>query len=290
MKNKIKKNILLLLVFFLITLILIFFSSAPIFLIKPKGDISLLEKKLILTSILLMLIIIAPVLFLTILFFNKYKNINKNKYNPNWCNSNKIEFLIWIIPISIIFILGLITFKTTYELDPYKNIINFNKPIKIEVISLDWKWLFIYPEENIATINEIYFPKNTPIDFKITSNSVMNSFFIPKLGSQIYSMAGMKSKLHLISNESGNYEGFSSNFSGKGFSGMKFNVVVTENNYDFYKWIKLIKNSKNSILTYEKFNFINKQSENNSIEYFSKVKKNLFNKIISNFDNKINKF
>ncbi|WGS66206.1 ubiquinol oxidase subunit II [Enterobacteriaceae bacterium ET-AT1-13] len=281
MKNKIKKNILLIIIFFLITLILIFLSSAPIFLIHPKGNISLLEKKLILTSIVLMLFIITPVLFITIWFFYKYNSTNKNKYKPNWCNSKKIEFFIWIIPIIIIFILGLITFKTTYELDPYKTINNLNKVIEIEVISLDWKWLFIYPKENIATINEIYFPKNTHINFKITSNSVMNSFFIPKLGSQIYSMAGMESKLNLISNESGNYEGFSSSFSGKGFSGMKFNVIVTKNIDNFNKWIKLVKNSKNSVLTQERFNILNKQSENNSVEYFSKVKKNLFKEIIN---------
>ncbi|XZR52770.1 MAG: ubiquinol oxidase subunit II [Enterobacteriaceae bacterium] len=284
MKNK--RNILLLLIFFLMILILFFFSSAPFFLIKPKGDISLLEKKLILTSIILMLIIIIPVIFITIWFFYKYNSKNKNQYKPNWCSSKKIEFLIWIVPIIIITILGLITFKTTYELDPYNTIINVNKPIEIDVISLDWKWLFIYPEENIATINEIYFPKNTPINFKITSNSVMNSFFIPKLGSQIYSMAGMESKLHLISNESGNYEGFSSSFSGKGFSGMKFNVIVTENNEDFYKWIKSIKILNNSELTYKKFNLINKQSENNSIEYFSSVKKKLFDTIILNYKQK----
>ncbi|WMC19641.1 MAG: ubiquinol oxidase subunit II [Enterobacteriaceae bacterium PC38] len=286
MKIKINNNILLLICFFLITLILFFLSISPVFLINPKGIISILEKKLIITSIILMLIIITPVLFMTIFFFNKYNYKKKNKYKPNWCNSKKIEFFIWIIPIIIIFILSLITLKTTYILDPYKPIINSNKPINIEVISLDWKWLFIYPKENFATINEISFPKNIPINFKITSNSVMNSFFIPKLGSQIYSMAGMQSKLHLISNESGNYEGFSSSFSGKGFSNMKFNVIVTKNNDEFYKWINLIKKSKNTILNDKEFNYINKQSENNPIQYFSKIKKNLFKEIILKYINK----
>ncbi|WMC20232.1 MAG: ubiquinol oxidase subunit II [Enterobacteriaceae bacterium PSpyr] len=286
MKIKINNNILLLICIFFITLILFFISISPIFLINPKGIISILEKKLIITSIMLMLIIITPVLFMTIFFFNKYNYKKTNKYNPNWCNSKKIEFLIWIIPIIIIFILSLITLKTTYILDPYKPIINSNKSIEIEVISLDWKWLFIYPKENCATINEIAFPKDVPINFKITSNSVMNSFFIPKLGSQIYAMAGMQSKLHLISNESGNYEGFSSSFSGKGFSNMKFNVIVTKNNDEFYKWINLIKKSKNTILNNEEFNYINKQSENNPIQYFSKIKNNLFKEIILKYINK----
>ncbi|BFI91043.1 cytochrome o ubiquinol oxidase subunit II [Enterobacterales bacterium endosymbiont of Anomoneura mori] len=277
------KNIFLTIFFFIITLIIFIFSSAPFFLIKTKGDISLLEKKLIITSIILMLIIIIPVIYITIFFFLKYNEKEKKIYKPNWCNSKKIEFLIWTIPIIIILILGTITLKTTHVLDPYKPLINCNEPIEIEVISLDWKWLFIYPNNKIATINEICFPKNTPIKFKITSNSVMNSFFIPKLGSQIYSMAGMESKLNLISNESGNYEGFSSSFSGKGFSNMKFKVIVTENNNEFKKWLNIVKMSKKTILNNRQFYYISKQSENNPIEYYSNVENNLFKKIILNF-------
>ncbi|MFI4847312.1 MAG: ubiquinol oxidase subunit II [Candidatus Makana argininalis] len=247
----------------------------------PKGQIGIEQRNLIIISLILMLLLIIPIIAITFIFILKYKSSNLNsKYNPDWCYSKKIEFFIWSIPIVIVSILSYITWNSTHELDQKKKIISKNKTINIQVISLDWKWLFIYPKNNIATINEIVFPVNIPIKFEITSDSVMNSFFIPQLGSQIYAMSGMNSILNLISNKSGNYKGISSNFSGKGFYGMKFKVIVTPNKYDFLKWIKKVKSSFNIIKDIKDYEKISYPSEKNKIQYFSFVIPKLYQYVI----------
>jgi len=203
-------------------------------LMDPKGAIGLEQRTLILTAIGLMLIVVIPVIIMAFAFAWKYRASNTNaKYSPNWSHSNKIEAVVWTVPIIIIAILATITWKTTHELDPFKPIVSDQKTLTVEVVSLDWKWLFIYPEQGIATVNELVIPKDVPVQFKVTSDSVMNSFFIPQLGGQIYAMAGMQTQLHLIANEAGTYKGISSNFSGRGFSGMKFNTIATPTREDF---------------------------------------------------------
>ena len=197
-------------------------------LLNPKGQIAMEQRSLILTAFGLMLIVVIPAILMAVVFAWKYRASNTNaKYSPNWSHSNKVEAVVWTVPILIILFLGVLTRKSTHALEPGKPIASDVKPVEIEVVALDWKWLFIYPEQGIATVNEIAFPKGTPVNFRITSNSVMNSFFIPTLGSQIYAMAGMQTKLHLIANEPGTFKGISSNFSGRGFSGMKFRAIAT---------------------------------------------------------------
>ncbi|BAC24293.1 cyoA [Wigglesworthia glossinidia endosymbiont of Glossina brevipalpis] len=270
----------------IIFICIIFFLSGcnNLVIMNPKGNIGIEEKKLILIAICIMLCIVIPVILMTLIFVIKYRKSNKNAiYKPNWSHSNKIEFAIWSIPIFAIIFLANITWNTTKILDPKNEIISTNKPVNIQVISLDWKWLFIYPEYNIATINEIAFPKDVPVKFNITSNSVMNSFFIPQLGSQIYAMAGMDSILHLISNHSGKYKGISSNFSGKGFSDMKFSAISLSNKNEFYDWIKKVKSSSKEIKNIKDYEKISKPSINNHVEYFSTVKSNLFYDVIKKF-------
>ncbi|WON76197.1 cytochrome o ubiquinol oxidase subunit II [Serratia sp. UGAL515B_01] len=259
-------------------------SGCNMVLMNPKGAIGVEQRTLILTAIGLMLIVVIPVIVMAFAFAWKYRASNKEaKYTPNWSHSNKIEAVVWTIPIIIIVILGTITWKTTHDLDPFKPIVTDKKPMTIEVMSLDWKWLFIYPEQGIATVNELAFPKDVPIEFKITSNSVMNSFFIPQLGGQIYAMAGMQTKLHLIGNEAGKYDGISSSYSGHGFSGMKFTAIVTPSEGDFEQWVAKVKESQNTLNTINDFNELAKPSENNPVEYFSSVKPNLFKETIAKF-------
>jgi len=148
---------------------------------------------------------------------------------------------------------------------------------------MDWKWLFIYPEQGIATVNQIAFPANTPVNFKITSNSVMNSFFIPTLGSQIYAMAGMQTKLHLIANEPGTFDGISSNFSGRGFSGMKFKAIATKDDAEFQQWVAKVKAAPNTLTTMDEFEKLASPSENHPVEYFSTANPELFKQIIDKF-------
>ncbi|WP_049280887.1 COX aromatic rich motif-containing protein, partial [Serratia marcescens] len=140
-----------------------------------------------------------------------------------------------------------------------------------------------YPEQGIATVNELAFPKDVPVEFKITSNSVMNSFFIPQLGGQIYAMAGMQTKLHLIGNEAGAYKGISSSYSGAGFSGMKFTAIVTPTEGDFDQWVAKVKASSKNLNTTDDFNKLAEPSENNPVEYFAAVKPNLFKETIAKF-------
>ncbi len=217
-------------------------------LLDPKGQIGLEQRSLILTALGLMLIVVIPAIAMAIGFAWKYRASNKDaKYSPNWSHSNKVEAVVWTIPILIIIFLAVLTWKTTHALEPSKPLVHDAKPVTIEVIAMDWKWFFIYPEQGIATVNEIAFPANTPVEFKITSNSVMNSFFIPRLGSQIYAMAGMQTQLHLIADEAGTYDGISSNYSGKGFSGMKFKAIATPDMNTFNQWVAKAKQSPNAI-------------------------------------------
>ncbi len=253
-------------------------------LLDPKGQVGLEQRSLILTALGLMLIVVIPAIVMAIGFAWKYRATNKDaKYSPNWSHSNKVEAVVWTIPILIIIFLAVLTWKTTHALEPSKPLAHEAKPVTIEVIAMDWKWFFIYPEQGIATVNEIAFPANTPVEFKITSNSVMNSFFIPRLGSQIYAMAGMQTKLNLIANEAGSYNGISANYSGRGFSGMKFKAIATPDTETFNQWVAKAKQSPkamNDMVAYEK---LAAPSEYNKVEYFSSVKPDLFKDVINKF-------
>lgn len=259
-------------------------SGCDMALMNPKGQVGLEQRSLILTALGLMLIVVIPVIVMTIAFAWKFRASNtKAKYTPNWSHSNKIEAVVWTVPIIIILILGTITWKTTHSLDPYKPLVSEAKPITVEVISLDWKWLFVYPELGIATVNELAFPTNVPVNFKITSDTVMNSFFIPRLGGQIYAMAGMQTKLHLIANEPGKYGGISGGYSGKGFSGMKFTAIATPSQQEFDQWVATVRASNKTLNSTEEFNALAKPSEFHPIEYFSSVQPELFENLIRKF-------
>ncbi|CAL4043555.1 Cytochrome bo(3) ubiquinol oxidase subunit 2 [Buchnera aphidicola (Tetraneura ulmi)] len=278
MKFKEKSNIIIKIIFFTTILFLSGCSSNFLF---PKGEIAIKQYSLIVIAFSLMLLIVTPVFFMTFFFVWKYKkSFYKNIYKPNWDHSNIIEVIVWFFPVLIISILSYLSYQSAHELEPSKPLLSVVKPVKIEVVSLDWKWLFIYPEENIATINEIVCPTNTPLEFKITSNSVMNSFFIPSLGSQIYAMPGMVSKLHLLTHYPGFYEGFSANYSGKGFSDMKFKVLAINNQKLFRLWVKKVKKSCKQINNFYSFKKLAVSDENHSIEYFSDIGTELFNKIL----------
>ncbi|MGL9759797.1 MAG: cytochrome o ubiquinol oxidase subunit II [Symbiopectobacterium sp.] len=259
-------------------------SGCDIALMNPKGQVGLEQRSLILTALGLMLIMVIPVIVMTIAFACKFRASNtKARYTPNWSHSIKIEILVWTVPIIIILILGSITWKTTHSLDPYKPLVSKAKPITVEVISLDWKWLFVYPELGIATVNELAFPTNMPVNFKITSDTVMNSFFIPRLGGQIYAMAGMQTKLHLIANEPGKYDGISAGYSGRGFSGMKFTVIATPSQQEFDQWVATVRASSKMLNSMGEFNALAKSSEFHPVEYFSSVQPELFENLIRKF-------
>ncbi len=224
--------------------VILMLSGCNSALLDPKGAIGVQEKELIITALLLMLIVVIPVILMTIYFAYRYRASNtEEEYAPEWSHSTKIEVVVWTIPIIIIAILATITWRSTHELEPSKPLESDVKPMTIEVVSLDWKWLFIYPEENIATVNYVAFPKDVPVQFKLTSDNIMNAFFIPRLGTQIYAMPGMVTKLNLIANHEGDYKGFASNYSGEGFSQMKFTASAMSDRAAFLNWVQKVKAS-----------------------------------------------
>lgn len=263
---------------------LLLLSGCKLELLDPKGSIGMAEKQLIATSTWAMLIVVIPVILLTLLFAWRYRASNTAAdYRPKWAHSTFIEVVIWTIPALIILFLAILTWKTTHELDPYKPLQSEVKPINVEVVALDWKWLFIYPDLGIATVNQIAFPVNTPVNFRITSDSVMNSFFIPQLGSQVYAMAGMQTRLHLEANESGDYAGMSANFSGRGFSDMKFRALA-KSPAEFDAWVAQVRASQDK-LDMDRYSVVSKPEEKAAVGYFSSVDPKLFHNIIARYNN-----
>ncbi|MFD1554459.1 ubiquinol oxidase subunit II [Paraburkholderia silviterrae] len=258
--------------------------SGELTVLDPKGSIGVAEKHLIATATWAMLLVVIPVILLTLFFAWRYRASNRNAtYAPKWAHSTAIEVVIWSIPAVIILFLAILTWKTSHELDPYKPLESNAKPINVEVVALDWKWLFIYPDLGIATVNQLAVPVGTPINFRITSDSVMNSFFIPQLGTQVYAMAGMQTRLHLIADEAGDYAGISANYSGKGFSDMKFRTLATSQQ-DFDAWVQKVKASQAS-LSMDQYAKVSEPSEKAPVEYFSTVDSKLFNNIIAKYNN-----
>ncbi|MDE2592734.1 MAG: ubiquinol oxidase subunit II [Burkholderiales bacterium] len=213
---------------------------------KPHGDIAQQQADLIVTSTLLMLLIIVPVIVLTLFFAWRYRESNTEAtYTPEWDHSTRLELMIWGAPLLIIIVLGAITWISTHKLDPYRPLDRIDaqrtvpadvKPLVVEVVALDWKWLFVYPEQGMATVNELAAPVDRPIEFKITASTVMNAFYIPELAGMVYAMPGMETKLHAVINKAGVYQGLSANYSGGGFSDMrfKFHGLSPE---DFERWV-----------------------------------------------------
>lgn len=236
--------------------------------LDPKGPIAQEQFNLIIFTSLLSLIIIIPVFVLTFFIVWKYRAGNKKAaYNPEWDHSKTAETIWWLVPLALIAVLAGITWVTTHKLDPYKPIVSNKKAITVQVIALQWKWLFIYPEHNIASINYLEFPEDTPVNFEITADAPMNSFWIPQLGGQVYAMAGMQTKLHLEASEIGEYKGSSANISGEGFAGMKF-VAKATSEAGFKQWLEVARKSPTK-LTSEEYKTLASPSKNNPPAYYS---------------------
>ena len=281
---KAKYKAILLSLFFLafIALLAIYMSSHNVAVLNPKGLIGIKERNLILIAAGLMLIVIIPVFILTLLFAWKYREGNdKAKYTPDWEHSYVAESVWWGVPFVIILILAIITWKSSHELSPFKPIESDKAPIEIQAVALEWKWLFIYPDYNIATVNEIYFPVDTPVNFEITADAPMNSFWIPQLGGQIYAMPAMRSKLHLIAHEKGEYKGRSSNFSGEGFAGMTF-VATATGDREFLRWVKKAKRSPR--LNYSGYEDLVKPSSDEPPAHYRLGENDLFDQILMKYE------
>jgi cytochrome o ubiquinol oxidase subunit 2 len=257
--------------------------------LNPSGDVALQQRNLLIHSTWLMLIIIIPVMALTVLFAWRYRQSNKNaRYEPDWHHSTRLELVIWAAPLLIIICLGALTWLGTHLLDPYRPlgriakgqaVTDEHKPLEVNVVALDWKWLFIYPEYGIATVNELAVPVNRPVKMRITSEHVMNSLYIPEMAGQVYAMPGMETQLHGVLNKPVTSKGFSANYSGAGFSGMKF-VVRGVSEGEFDAWIAEVRNGADE-LTRAEYLQLAKPSENDPARHFSSADADLYHAILN---------
>lgn len=250
--------------------------------LDPKGSIAQSQFDLIIFTTILSLVVIIPVFVMTFYIVWKYRAGNKKAaYNPDWDHSRTAEIIWWGVPLALITVLAVITWITSHSLDPYRPLESAQKPITIQVIALDWKWLFIYPEQDIASVNYIQIPEDTPINFELTADAPMNSFWIPQLGGQVYAMAGMKTKLHLLASEPGEYRGSSANISGEGFAGMKFTAKATSET-DFEAWIQSVKASS-AILDRASYDDLAKPSRDNPVIYYSSHDRQLYDTVMMKY-------
>lgn len=256
------------------------FGGCTFDVLEPRGPIAAGERLILLNSLAIMMVIVVPVIAATIGFAWWFRAGNeKATYLPEWEFSGRLELIVWSIPILIIVFLGGIAFFGSHALDPFRPIESKEKPLEVQVVSMDWKWLFIYPEQGVASVNELTIPSGRPVHFQITSASVWNTFFIPQLGGMIYSMAGMTSQLHLQADEPGTFRGRSGMYSGEKFSDMHFEVHALKGD-DFSKWVEQAKASASALdtATYAK---LAQTSDTAPIATYKSVAPDLFDTIVA---------
>jgi cytochrome o ubiquinol oxidase subunit 2 len=258
-----------------------YFHTHTVAVLEPSGTVGHKERNLIIFAALLAVLVVVPVYAMTIAIALKYRESNpkhKAKYSPDWDHDRRLEFTWWAIPGAIIFILSIITWNSSHALDPFKPLASAKPPLDIQVVSLDWKWLFIYPKQGIASVNYLKVPMDVPLNFEVTSDSVMNSFWIPALGSQIYAMPGMDTEVHLMASKPGTFYGSSANISGAGFAGMHF-ATQAVSRAQFDSWVKNLQGSPRQ-LSQPAYDNLASPSLSNPATYYSNVKPNLYDDIV----------
>jgi cytochrome o ubiquinol oxidase subunit 2 len=254
--------------------------NAP--LLDPKGPVALTERDLLLTASAVMLIVVVPVIIMTLWFAWRFRASNESApYAPTWTYSGAVDAVVWTVPALIVLALGIILWAYTHRLDPYKRIKHAQAALEVQVIAQDWKWLFLYPEQGIATVNELVFPAQVPLSLKLTSDTVMNSFLIPALGGQIYAMAGMRTQLNLLADAPGRFVGRNTQYSGRGFSDQHFEAVAMMRQ-DFDEWVEKVRQSSNS-LDLEAYRRLVTPGISH-VMHFSSYKPGLFEDIIRKYD------
>jgi cytochrome o ubiquinol oxidase subunit 2 len=215
--------------------------------LEPRGPIGAANTKIIYNALAIMLVIVLPTIVATLAFAWWFRETNpRARYRPDWAYSGRLELLVWGIPLLVIMFLGGVIWTGSHELDPFKPIDSKIKPTEVQVVSLDWKWLFIYPDQAIASVNELVVPAGAPVHFSLTSATVMNSFFVPQLGSMIAAMNGMVTQLNLQADRPGDFYGQSAQFSGDGFSGMNFTVRAVQED-EFARWLEQARNAPSAL-------------------------------------------
>jgi cytochrome o ubiquinol oxidase subunit II len=255
-------------------------SSCHKGVLDPHGPVGAAERLMLYNATAIMLAVVGPVILLTLGFAWWFRSGNRHaRYRPDWEYSGRIEVIVWAIPALVILFLGGIAWVGSHELDPPRALHSNTEPLEVQVVSLDWQWLFIYPGQHIASLNHLVVPAGVPLRFSLTSASVMNSFFIPQLGSQIYTMAGMTTHVNLQADERGTYEGLSAQFSGEGFSDMRFDVdaVPTE---DFQAWVNTVR-TKSGVLDETAYAQLARPSRVKGTATYAEVSAGLFAAIVA---------
>jgi cytochrome o ubiquinol oxidase subunit 2 len=251
-------------------------------ILRPNGTIGLIERNILFRAFWIMMIVVIPVFVMTAWFAWRYRASDTNaRYDPNWMSA-KVDAIVWVIPALIVLSLGIHVWMFTHQLDPYKAIEPAAEPLRVEVVAQDWKWLFVYPDEGIAAVNELAFPSDKPLSLKITSDTVMNSFFIPGLGGQIYAMAGMQTQLNLLAEEPGRFLGRNTQYSGAGFPDQTFEAIAMSD-ADFEAWVEKVKQSGGA-LDAEAYDELAKPSIAHPVVYYATVESGLFGRIIARYD------
>jgi cytochrome o ubiquinol oxidase subunit 2 len=259
---------------------LLLLTSCEPAVLDPQGPVGSAEKTILIDSLAIMLAIVVPTLCATAAFAWWFRASNKRaRYLPNWAYSGQIELIVWSIPVLVIILLGGVAWIGAHALDPAKKLVSDKKEIEIQVVSLDWKWLFIYPQAQIASVNEVVVPAATPVHFSLTSAAVMNTFFVPQLGSMIYTMHGMATQLYLSADKPGVFRGLSGHYSGDGFSGMHFQIRAVSD-ADFANWATAARQS-GPTLDRAAYVELEKQSQNVAPYTYRDVAPDLFNSIVS---------
>nr|WP_201203192.1 ubiquinol oxidase subunit II [Pseudomonas sp. S37] len=257
-------------------------SGCDMVLFNPKGQVGVEQRNLIILATLLMLVVVVPVMIMALVFSVHYRASNeKARYTPEWSHSRAIEAVVWGVPLIIIIVLGVVTWRSTHALDPYRPLDADKAPVTVQVIATDWKWLFVYPELGIASVNELAMPVDTPMDFRVTSDGAITSFFIPALGGQIYAMAGMQTQLHLIANEPGSYAGIAANYNGPGFSDMHFKALALDQ-AGFDAWVAEVRGSRRQ-LDQHRYAQLAKPSIAHPVEHYAAVDAGLFQSLIDKY-------
>jgi cytochrome o ubiquinol oxidase subunit 2 len=246
--------------------------------LDPRGPVGKAERIILYDSTAIMLAVVIPVIVLTLVFAWWFRARNSlARYRPDWEYSGRIEMIIWSIPALVILFLGGIAWTGSHDLDPAVPLAESTAPLDIEVISLDWQWLFIYPQQGIASLNRLVVPAGVPLRFRLTSTTVMNSFFVPQLGSQIYAMPNMVTRLNLQADQAGTFEGLSAQFSGDGFSDMRFDLVSTEAEA-FKDWVNTTK-TQGGVLDAKTFEELSKPAKAERVQTYAQVSEGLFDGI-----------
>ena len=274
---------------YLMWLPLLTLSGCHAIILNPPGDVARQQSHTMVVSTLIIALIIVPVLVAVAVIAWRYRASNKKaRYDPEWEHSTQLELVVWSVPLVIVIAIGAISWIGTHRLDPYRSLdriapgqpVTASTPtLEVEAVSLRWKWLFFYPQYGIATVNELAAPINVPIHFKLTSDPMMDSFFIPALAGQVYTMAGMQTILNGVMSTPGRYKGFSSNFSGMGFTDMRFSFYAMQPT-KFKLWVKKVR-TQGSRLDRQEYNKLYQPERHSPIRYYAAFQPDLYDRILN---------